>query len=116
MKWFVLSMSVISTLARLSARAAAMPPNPPPMIKTRGRAGTSGKPFFEGPGSERHQKHEQYQEHAVRGRGPEGQGPELGENLHRDRPVCMGIEHDTRHELPNGSHRREQSPSNETGS
>src|SRR4029077_14886943 len=28
-------MSVFSTAARLSARAAAMPANPPPMIKTR---------------------------------------------------------------------------------
>jgi hypothetical protein len=30
-----MAISVISTSARLSARAAAMPANPPPMIKTR---------------------------------------------------------------------------------
>src|ERR1700694_20623 len=116
MKWLVLSMTVISTFARLSLRAAARPPNPPPMITTRGRAGTSGKSLFEGSGSERHEKHQKYQEHTVRGRGPESQSTELSENLHRDRPVCMSVEYNARHEFTDSGHRREQSSSDETRS
>src|ERR1700694_3048092 len=99
MKWLVLSMSVISTFARLSARAAAMPPNPPPMITTRGRAGTSDKSLLERPCSERHEKHQEYQQHAVRGRRAESQSTQLCQDLHRDRAVCMSVQHNARHEF-----------------
>src|ERR1700716_458713 len=116
MKWLVLSMSVISTFARLSVRAAAMPPNPPPMITTRGGAGTSGKPLFERSCSERHEKHQQYQENTVRSRGSESQSTELSEDFHRDWPVRMGVEYHARYEFTDGGHRREQSPRDETRS
>src|ERR1700682_2996448 len=116
MKGLVLSMSVMSTFARLSVCAAARPPNPPPMITTRGRAGTSGESLFERSGSERHEKHQKYQEHTVCGRGPKSQSTELSEDLHRDRPVCMGVEYHARDEFTDGSHRREQSARDETRS
>src|SRR6267143_6375026 len=116
MKWLVLSMSVISTFARLSVRAAAMPPNPPPMITTRGGTGTSGKPLFEGSGSERHEKHQQYQKNTVRSRCSKSQRTELSEDLHRDRPVGMGVVYHARHAFTDGGHRREQSPRDETRS
>src|SRR6201999_4331876 len=41
MWWLRRSISVISTSARLSARAAATPANPPPTIKTRFLSGTA---------------------------------------------------------------------------
>src|ERR1700674_2346395 len=113
MKWVVLSMSVISTVARLTARAATVPPNPPRMIRTRGRAGGSGKSLLERSGSECHEKHQEYQQHAVRGRGPESQCAELSENLHRDRPVRMRIEYHTRHKFTDRGHRSEQSARDE---
>src|SRR6266550_9454721 len=97
----VMSISVTSTLARLRARAAASPPNPPPMITTCGRAGLSGKSLLEGSGGERHEKHQQYQQNTVRGRRSERQSTKLSQNLHRDRTIGVGVEHDTGYKLAN---------------
>src|SRR2546423_6618438 len=107
MKWLVLSMRVISTLARLRARAAEMPPNPPPIIRTRGRARASGKSLLERSGGQGHEKHQKYQQHTVGCCCTESQRAELGKDLHRDRAVCMGIEYNTSHKFTDSSHCRE---------
>src|ERR1700676_5116069 len=101
MKWLVLSMSVISPCARRSARAAAIPPNPPPMITTRGRAGRagSGKSILERSGSEGHEKHQKYQQDTVGRCGSERQCAKLRQNLHRDRTIGVRVQNDARHEL-----------------
>src|SRR5439155_25819772 len=106
-------MSVKSTLARLSARAAASPPNPPPMITTRGRTSLSGKSLLEGSGGERHKQHQKYQQNTVRRRCSECQSTQLRKNLYRDRTVGVSVENDARHELTNRGHGSEQSSGNE---
>src|SRR5439155_11831724 len=109
-------MSVKSTLARLSARAAESPPNPPPMITTRGRIGLSGKSLLEGSGGERHQQHQKYQQNTVRRRCSECQSTQLRQNFHRDRTVGVSVENDARHELTNGGHGSKQPARNEARS
>src|ERR1700724_1755855 len=101
-------MTVTSAMARLSAFAAVIPPNPPPMITTRGRARASGKSLLKRSGGEGHEKHQEDQQHTVRSRGSERQSTELSQNLHRDRPIGMRIEHDARDEFAARGHRREQ--------
>src|ERR1700737_3795345 len=107
MKWFVLSMSVMSTFARLSVFAAVIPPNPPPMITTRGRTVASGKSFLERACGERHEQHQEYQQNTVGRRGPERQSAKLRQNLHRDRSVRVRVQHDARYELANGGDGRQ---------
>src|SRR6266568_7314937 len=101
-------MSVTSALARLSAFAAVIPPNPPPIITTRGRAGVSGKSLLERSGRKRHEKHQKDQQHTVRSRRSERQSAELSKNLHRYRTIGMRVEHNARDELADRGHGGEQ--------
>src|SRR5450756_3146319 len=112
-------MSVISTFARRSARAAAMPPNPPQMITTRGRAGRdgwSGKSLLERSGGERHEKHQEDQQNTVRGRCSERQRPKLRQNFHGYWTIGVRVQDDARYELADRRDRREQPTRHQSGS
>src|SRR3982751_4911835 len=94
MKWLVRSTRVTSTLARPSTRAAEMPPNPPPIITTRGRLRESGKSLLERSGGERHQQNQHYKKHTVGCGRSECQGAQLRQDLHGNRSIGVRVEYD----------------------